>query len=100
MTDRLAALKPLFVARCGEDLAGLRRAKKEGDTLEIGRLAHRLAGSAGSFGFPEISRLALIVDEGCRADAATLEHALNELIAVLDQIDFGRSSLHGSVSPN
>lgn len=94
MTDPLEALKPLFIARCGEDLAGLRRAKKEGDISEIERLSHRLAGSAGSFGFPEISRLALIVNEGCQADAAELELALNELIAMLDQMNVGSDCLH------
>ena len=93
MTDPLEALKPLFIARCGEDLAGLRQAQKEGDTSEVKRLAHRLAGSAGSFGFPEISRLALIVDEGCPFGAATPEVALNELIAVLDQMTIDRDCL-------
>lgn len=94
MTDPLEALKSLFVARCGEDLAGLRRAKEIGDFVEIGRRAHRLAGSAGSFGYSEISRLALIVDEGRRAGAVVPERALNELIAALDQINADNVGLH------
>jgi len=93
VTDPLESLKALFIARCGEDLARLRRAKEEGDISGVGRLAHRLAGSAGSFGFPEISRLALIVDEGCRAGAAAPELALNELMAVLDQLNVGYDRL-------
>lgn len=89
MTDPLEALRPLFMARCGEDLAGLRRAREEGDASALARLAHSLAGSAGSFGFPEITRLARIVDEGCRDGAAAPAPALNALIAALDRINVG-----------
>jgi HPt (histidine-containing phosphotransfer) domain-containing protein len=94
VNDPQEALRPLFIVRCGEDLAGLRRAKDEGDASELGRLAHSLAGSAGTFGFPEITRLARIVEEGFRVGAALPEPALNELIAALDQMNLGQDRSH------
>jgi HPt (histidine-containing phosphotransfer) domain-containing protein len=87
----MEALRLLFVERCGDDLARLRQADADGDASEIRRIAHNLAGSAGSFGWPEISRLALIVDEACRDGADEHQLPLRELIAALDGMQvFGR----------
>jgi HPt (histidine-containing phosphotransfer) domain-containing protein len=52
---RLDALRRRFVARCAEDLAALDAAS----TPEALRpVLHRLAGAAGTFGYPDLSRLA------------------------------------------
>lgn len=86
VTDPVAALRSLFVERCRADLAGLRRLRERGDVAGVGAIAHRLAGAAGSFGFPEIGAAALVVDErirhGAEVSAADIER-LFELLAGL-----------------
>ncbi len=83
----MAPLRQRFVARAGEDLAKL-RAHLAGDALSpesLRALVHRLAGSAGLFGFPAISALAGELDLRLaeNGDAATLPglvRALEELL--------------------
>jgi HPt (histidine-containing phosphotransfer) domain-containing protein len=57
MTDPLASLRRRFLARVVEDLAALDAG------AEPGPLVHRLAGTAGTLGFAELSLLASIVDD-------------------------------------
>lgn len=64
MTDPLELLRALFIERCRTDLEQLRGL--EPDHPDMGLIAHRLAGSAGSFGYPEISTAAAVVDERTR----------------------------------
>lgn len=64
MTDSLELLRGLFIERCRTDLERLRRL--DADDPDLGRMAHQLAGSAGSFGYPEISEAAAVVDDRVR----------------------------------
>jgi HPt (histidine-containing phosphotransfer) domain-containing protein len=84
--DALAPLRAKFLKRAAEDLATLKDAGVDGETLKY--LVHRLAGSAGMFGYPEVSRLAAIVDDalqdGGGADPADLA-ALIAAVEVLPQ---------------
>lgn len=89
MTDPLAALRLRFRARVGEDLARL-RVLVSGDlhAIELRRLIHNIAGSAGTFGYPELSTRALWIDDRYAAgeapklaDLAALEAALAEVAA-------------------
>lgn len=64
MTDPLEQLRALFIERCRTDLEQLRAL--EPDHPDIGAIAHRLAGAAGSFGYPEISEAASLVDDRAR----------------------------------
>lgn len=75
MTDPVAALRSAFVARCRTDLAELRRLGDRGDIAGVGAIVHRLAGAAGSFGFPHISAAALVVDQQIRDSEGTLPKA-------------------------
>lgn len=53
-----------FVTRCAEDLAVLEQARTGGSDPEILRaIVHRLAGAAGTFGYPQLSELAGVVDD-------------------------------------
>lgn len=58
MIDALALLRRQFLERCRRDLAELEALASEPSHPEVVRLVHRLAGTAGSFGFPEISEAA------------------------------------------
>jgi HPt (histidine-containing phosphotransfer) domain-containing protein len=61
----MAALRVRFLARAADDLATLATADDEATR----HIAHRLGGSAGTFGFPEISDAALALDEALEASA-------------------------------
>lgn len=82
MTDRMAALRARFLARAAEDLMRLRGPDALADA-ELGARVHQLAGAAGVFGFPELSRLAAIVDHGLHRGEAV---DLIPLIAALESL--------------
>jgi len=52
-----------FVARCEEDERALARLSPLEHPKEVRAIAHRLAGSAATFGFPDAGRAALTVDQ-------------------------------------
>ncbi|MGZ9098175.1 MAG: Hpt domain-containing protein [Brevundimonas sp.] len=86
MTDPIAALRALFVERCREDLRELRRLGEQGDVDACGPLVHRLAGAAGSFGFPEISGAALAVDQQIRDGREVPGRDMERLLALLAEV--------------
>ncbi len=55
---QLAALKGAFLAQLGTRLDELESAWAAGNLAEVHRHAHKLAGTAGTFGVAEISALA------------------------------------------
>lgn len=81
--DALAELRSLFIERCRADLMELERLRSEADAEAMGAIAHRLAGAAGSFGFPEIGECALTIDQRLRdghgAPGPELEKLLERL---------------------
>jgi CheY-like chemotaxis protein/HPt (histidine-containing phosphotransfer) domain-containing protein len=76
--ESFAQLVELFVRELGEDLASLRALFVEDKRSDLGRLAHQLKGSCGSYGFPELSRRAAELERLVKDDAerALLEAAL------------------------
>lgn len=82
----MAALRSAFVARCRTDLAELRRLGDLGDIAGVGALVHRLAGAAGSFGFPEISAAALAVDQQIRDGGAASQTDMERLLRLLTDL--------------
>lgn len=75
--DRYQALRRRFIERCGEDLSVLEAAVAGTVTSDVLRATvHRLSGAAGTFGYPDLSRLAGDVDDALiergQADAAQL----------------------------
>ena len=60
MTGPLEALRAQFIDRCRTDLARLEALPEDDD--EVTSIVHRLAGAAGSFGFPQVSRIAAEID--------------------------------------
>lgn len=84
--DALAALRSLFIERCRKDLTELDRLRSESDTAAIGAIVHRLAGAAGSFGFPEISERASAIDQQLRDGHRAPEHDVDTLLELLREI--------------
>ncbi|MCA0010865.1 Hpt domain-containing protein [Mesorhizobium sp. B292B1B] len=90
--DPFAALRQRFLARCADQLAALKATRERsaapgtsGDALA--RIAHSLAGAAGTFGFAEISARAsaleaLLIEKEHEAAA---EAALDALIAEIER---------------
>lgn len=80
MSAALEALKARFLVRCGEDRARLAEAAAAGDADALKSLSHKLAGAAGTFGFPELSAAAMAVEDALDAGDAPGP----ELLAALD----------------
>ena len=56
--DKMAELRQRFVARCPAWLEDLGAALDACDDQAVAALAHRIAGNAGMFGYPELSEVA------------------------------------------
>ena len=72
MTDlesRLAALRAAFIDRAAADLPILRAAIEAEDRGEAVRIAHRLAGAAGLYGFGAFGEAASRVEQALEAGA-------------------------------
>jgi HPt (histidine-containing phosphotransfer) domain-containing protein len=82
----MEALKQRFIARCAEDLVQLQAyqdgAQSNAEALRA--IVHRMAGSAGIFGFANVSALAATLDSRLTdAGDATM---LPELVASLEPL--------------
>lgn len=84
--ERLAALKARFVARSAEEVEALETALAEGDFERIGAVSHSLAGSAGLFGFPQISAAAGDIDTLYATGEEPTEAQVRDLIAMVRAI--------------
>lgn len=96
MTDdllaaRIAALRVRFVAELVNDRAELRR--PDGATLA---LFHRIAGRAGTFGFPAISDLASRIETLLREQPGTMS---TEAAALLPELDRAMAEAIGDYIP-
>jgi len=90
--DPFAPLRQRFLARCADQLAELKAIARQGGSSSgsddpLVKLAHSLAGAAGTFGFPEISARAsaletLLVEQ---ADDGAARTALDALIAEIER---------------
>ncbi|OWK19754.1 histidine phosphotransferase [Mesorhizobium amorphae CCBAU 01583] len=89
-TDPFAPLRQRFLTRCTDQLAELKAIARQdrsssGSDDPLVKLAHSLAGAAGTFGFPEISARAsaletlLVEQEDAGATQATLDALIAEI---------------------
>jgi len=82
--EGLLELVRLFVDELGADIAQMRREVESGNLDQVSMLAHRLKGAAGSYGFPEITRQAALLEKAVRSsgspDAIACELASLEAI--------------------
>lgn len=63
MTNPLDHLRSKFLMRCAEERVLLELADPASPSAEARRAVHRLAGTAGMFGFHELGRLAAAIDD-------------------------------------
>ena len=84
MTDPLAPMRQRFRERAASDLARLRSLGDQPLVSEIQPLAHGVAGASGIFGFSELSRIALEIDDCCIAGRAPGPALLQALEDALD----------------
>ena len=86
---QLEALKVVFLGQLGARLAELETAWESQNWSEVHRLAHKLAGTAGTFGVAEISALARSLEQRlalAREGVALSEVALEEAHRILGQL--------------
>ena len=72
--ERMGQLRSRFCARAATQRLLLTAALQSTDREEIRRLAHSLSGSAGMFGYPDVSRYARVLEQ-----ALDHESGLDEL---------------------
>lgn len=84
--DPLEPLRARFRQRAEADRLVLAKALEQGDATEIERLAHSLAGAAGLFGYVEIGRLALQVDEGFAQGLPLSARKVRALMTALERL--------------
>lgn len=83
----LAPLRARFLARLGEELAAFRAASEGGETDAIIDRAHKLAGLAGTLGWPDVGEAALHLEERARSGAGYAP----ELAALIAAIEHARA---------
>lgn len=96
---RLRALRAAFLAEAGEDCAELRRlcaaaspgAPAGDDARRARKLAHDLRGSGGSYGYPEVSAAAALLEESLRAVAPAGARLAAEVRALAEAVARARS---------
>ncbi|PBB31200.1 histidine phosphotransferase [Mesorhizobium sp. WSM3868] len=88
-TDPFAPLRERFLTRCASQLAQLQAAREATPVpgSDVTKLAHSLAGAAGTFGFAEISVRAsaletLLIEQ---AEGGDVRAALDALIAEIER---------------
>lgn len=80
--DALEILRRRFITRCQAELDQLRTLAAEDP--EVGVIAHRLSGSAGSFGYPKVSELAAAVDDRVQSGTDPARDEIQALIGCLE----------------
>lgn len=83
---KVAELAAVFAARAGEERAWLGKALETADIETLRDRAHKLAGIAGMFGFPEVGEAALQLElaaesgRDVRGEAAVLDALLARIL--------------------
>lgn len=86
--DRMAALRQRFLQRLSQDY--LRLTGLDADALDadvVKDIVHKIAGIAGTLGFPELSALALAVERAAVANPVEHPAMLAPYGALLDAIE-------------
>lgn len=93
--DRFSAMQDRFRGKCSDDsqtLAEISIAPDRGTGEALERLAHRISGSAGTFGFPDLSLAANRLETlltGEESTEAHLDQAIADLSGHLDGVARG-----------
>lgn len=89
--EALGRLRTRFVARAADDLAALQRhlGGQELAPEPLRFLVHRLAGAAGTFGYPDISDAAGRAEDDLLASSPDLQTSLGRLVKALRSLVVG-----------
>lgn len=92
--DDLGGLVEMFVREMPGRIESLLHAVEEEDWVEVGRIAHQLKGSGGSYGFQAVTEVAARLEKNCReqADQASIEVGVLDLVQICRRL---RSGLGG-----
>jgi HPt (histidine-containing phosphotransfer) domain-containing protein len=87
LRERLAGLSRRFLERAADDRQHIAAALQRGNLTEVAALAHRLAGTAGSFGFGDLGQQAVRFEELIKQGAAPEEFdaAADQLLSSIDR---------------
>ena len=87
-------LVELYVAEMPERIQRFKQLFDHGDYFELNRFAHQLKGSAGGYGFIEITPAAARVEHAATddPDLAELEAALSELLELCGRVRSGETA--------
>ena len=90
----LLALVQMFVEDLSVDVRQMRRALDDGNRDELAAVAHRLKGSAGSYGFPALTTQAAVLEQRAKGGAAKadLEQTLEQISALCQAARAERSA--------
>lgn len=83
MNQALEALRLRFLARCAEDRAAIAEAAAAGDAERLKHLSHKLTGAAGTFGFPDLSDAAKVVEDQLDLGETPTPASLQDLDRIL-----------------
>ena len=77
----------LFAEALPERRRSLVDAFRDGDTAELGTLAHQLKGAGGGFGFRELTERATALEQACRdRDLAAIAPRLDAVLDYMQRI--------------
>jgi CheY-like chemotaxis protein len=84
---RLRGIIVRFLANCGRDVLRLQNALGGGDFSAARAIGHSLAGSGGSYGFEEITRIGRAIEENSRSgDVGSLGRQIAQLEDYLSRV--------------
>lgn len=88
MDDEFQELIVMFLDDLREQVAGIRAAQQQGDSEQVQKLCHQIKGSAGGYGFPAITELAMAAEHACKEQAAqaTIDQKVTALLEACDAI--------------
>ncbi len=88
----IATILPGFISRLGGQLETMREAQAAGDHDGLRRLAHKLKGAGGSYGYPTLTEACAVLEETASTeDRATV--ALDTVAALIHDIQSGYESV-------
>jgi CheY-like chemotaxis protein len=79
--DDLKPLQPKYLVNQTNNVGAIRAALRRSDLAIISTLAHNMRGSGTSYGFPELSELAMRLEDAAKAQA------LSEVSALADELE-------------
>jgi HPt (histidine-containing phosphotransfer) domain-containing protein len=86
--EDLSDLIPGFLARKRDEANAILDAAQRDDFAVIGRLAHRIKGEGGSYGFDKMSEIGRILEEAARLHSdVAVTRAANDLLDYLERLE-------------